>query len=80
MQGDDASFALGPLAAPTPGFAAGQGFASSSNGFGGFVPQASGSFSQDNIAIYGDLEGDLTDQFSLQAALRMKTLVHLETH
>ena len=70
VQGDDASFALGPLAAPTPGFAAGQGFASSSNGFGGFVPQASGSFSQDNIAIYGDLEGDLTDQFRLQAALR----------
>ncbi len=69
-QGDDASFALGPLAAPTVGFPTGQGFASSSNGFGGFVPAAAGSFSQDNIAIYGDLEGDLTDQLSLQGALR----------
>ena len=69
-QGDDASFAIGPLAAPTTAFPTGQGFASSSNGFGGFVPAAAGSFSQDNIAIYGDLEGDLTDQFSLQAALR----------
>ena len=69
-QGDDASFALGPLAAPTVGFPTGQGFASSSNGFGGFVPASAGSFSQDNIAIYGDLEGDLTDQLSLQGALR----------
>ena len=69
-QGDDASFALGPLAAPNAGFPTGQGFASSSNGFGGFVPAAAGSFSQDNIAIYGDLEGDVTDALSLQAALR----------
>ena len=69
-QGDDASFALGPLAAPSVGFPTGQGFASSSNGFGGFVPAAAGSFSQDNIAIYGDLEGDLTEQLSLQGALR----------
>jgi len=72
-QGDDASFAIGPLAAPTePGgaFPTGQGFASSSNGFGGFVPAAAGAFSQDNIAIYGDLEGDVTDAFSFQAALR----------
>ena len=69
-QGDDASFALGPLAAPSLGFPTGQGFASSSNGFGGFVPAAAGSFSQDNIAIYGDLEGDLTEQLSLQGALR----------
>ena len=69
-QGDDASFALGPLTTPTVGFPTGQGFASSSNGFPGFVPAAAGSFSQDNIAIYGDLEGDLTDQLSLQGALR----------
>ena len=69
-QGDDASFALGPLAAPSDGFPTGQGFASSSNGFGGFVPAAAGSFSQDNIAIYGDLEGDVTDKLTLQAALR----------
>ena len=69
-QGDDASFALGPLAAPSAGFPTGQGFASSSNGFGGFVPAAAGSFSQDNIAIYGDLEGDVTEAFSVQGALR----------
>ncbi len=69
-QGDDASFAIGPLAAPSAGFPTGQGFASSSNGFGGFVPASAGSFSQDNIAIYGDLEGDVTDKLTLQAALR----------
>ena len=69
-QGDDASFALGPLAAPNDGFPIGQGFASSSNGFGGFVPAAAGSFSQDNIAIYGDIEGDVTDKLTFQAALR----------
>ncbi|MEP6342777.1 MAG: TonB-dependent receptor [Maricaulaceae bacterium] len=69
-QGDDASFALGPLTVPTDGFPAGQGFASSSNGFPGFVPAAAGSFSQDNIAVYGDLEADVTEQLSLQGALR----------
>ena len=69
-QGDDASFELGPLATSSIGFPNGQGFASSSNGFGGFVPAAAGSFSQDNIAIYGDLEADVTDALSLQGALR----------
>jgi len=69
-QGDDASFAIGPLSAPTAGFPTGQGFASSSNGFGGFVPASAGDFSQDNIAFYGDLEGDITDALTLQAALR----------
>jgi len=69
-QGDDASFAIGPLSAPSAGFLSGQGFASSSNGFGGFVPAAAGAFSQDNIAFYGDLEADITELFTLQAALR----------
>ena len=69
-QGDDASFAIGPLAEGTVGFPNGQGFASSSNGFGGFVPAAAGSFSQDNFAVYGDLEADITEQFALQGALR----------
>ena len=68
--GDPESFAIGPLAAPTPAFPTGQGFASSSNGFGGFVDAAAGAFSQDNIAIYGDFEADVTDQLSLQAAVR----------
>ena len=69
-QGDDASFAIGPLAAPSVGFPTGQGFSSSSNGFGGFVPASAGDFSQDNIAIYADMEADVTDDFTFQAALR----------
>ncbi len=68
--GDAASFALGPLASPTgvPGFPNGQGFASSSNGFGGFTESTSNS--QGNIAIYGELEADISDKVTLQAALR----------
>ena len=58
--GDAASFALGPLAD--------QGFSSSSNGFGGF-PNSSSS-DQDSIAVYVDLEADITDRFTLQAAVR----------
>jgi iron complex outermembrane receptor protein len=68
--GDPASFALGPLSSPTgvTGFPNGQGFSSSSNGFGGFSTSTSNS--QGNIAIYGELEADITDQLTLQAALR----------
>ena len=69
-RGDAASFEIGPLAAPSLAFPTGQGFSSSSNGFGGFVPAAEGAFSQDNIAFYGDLEADVTDALTLQAALR----------
>ncbi len=58
--GDDASFALGPLAD--------QGFSSSSNGFGGFP--RSESAKQDSNALYVDLEADITDKFTLQAAVR----------
>lgn len=58
--GDPASFALGPLA--------NQGFSSSSNGFGGFPNNTNAT--QDSVAAYVDLEADLTDQFTLQAALR----------
>jgi iron complex outermembrane receptor protein len=60
--GDDASFALGPLAS--------QGFSSSSNGFGGFPNSSSNS--QESIAAYIDLEGDVTDQLTLQGALRFE--------
>jgi len=74
--GDPASFALGPLSAPfdavagtgVAGFPTGQGFSSSSNGFGGFTTSTSNK--QDNIALYGELEADITDAFTLQAALR----------
>ena len=59
--GDPASFALGdPLAD--------QGFSSSSNGFGGFPNSTSAD--QDSAAAYVDLEADVTDNFTLQAAVR----------
>jgi len=68
--GDPASFALGPLSSPTgvAGFPTGQGFSSSSNGFGGFANSSSNS--QSNIALYADLEADITDAFTMQAAMR----------
>ncbi len=58
--GDEASFALGPLAD--------QGFSSSSNGFGGFPNSSSNS--QDSIGAYVDLEAEVTDQLTLQGAVR----------
>ena len=60
QQGDTASTALGPLAS--------QGFSSSSNGFGGFT--ATTSDKQNSVAVYGELGADLTDQFTLEAAVR----------
>jgi len=58
--GDPASFALGPLAD--------QGFSSSSNGFGGFPNDTSAT--QDSTALYVDFEADVTDAFTVQAAVR----------
>ena len=58
--GDPASFALGPLAD--------QGFSSSSNGFGGFPNSSSNS--QDSYAAYVDVETDITEDFTFQAAVR----------
>ncbi len=58
--GDPASFALGPLAD--------QGFSSSSNGFGGFPTDTSAK--QDSNAFYFDLEADVTDNLTMQAAVR----------
>ena len=58
--GDAASFALGPLAS--------QGFASSSNGFGGFPNDTEAS--QDSTAFYVDLEADVTEQLTMQVAVR----------
>ena len=60
IAGDPASFALGPLA--------NQGFSSSSNGFGGFPNSSSNT--QDSYAGYIDLEADVTEQLTLQGALR----------
>lgn len=58
--GDAASFALGPLAS--------QGFASSSNGFGGFPESTTAS--QDSTAFYVDLEADVTEKLTMQLAVR----------
>ena len=58
--GDAASFALGPLAD--------QGFSSSSNGFGGFTTSSSND--QDSYALFTDIEADVTDQLTVQGALR----------
>ena len=60
FQGDAASFALGPLAD--------QGFSSSSNGFGGFPNSSSNS--QDSYAVYIDVEADVTEDLTMQSALR----------
>ncbi|MEO1043530.1 MAG: TonB-dependent receptor [Pseudomonadota bacterium] len=58
--GDDASFALGLLAD--------QGFSSSSNGFGGFT--ASSTNDQSAYSFYLDLETDVTEDLTVQAAIR----------
>ncbi len=68
--GDPNSFAIGPLAAPSLGFPGGQGFASSSNGFGGFTPASAGTTAQKNYAVYFDTEVDVTDQLIVQGAVR----------
>jgi len=66
--GDPASFQIGPLAAASSAFPTGQGFSSSSNGFGGFTRSTNDT--QDNVALYIDLEADVTDALTLQAAVR----------
>lgn len=62
FEGDEASYILGPLAD--------QGFASSSNGFGGFP--ATTSATQDSTAFYVDLEADMTEKLTLQLAVRVE--------
>ena len=41
-----------------------------SNGFPGYSPEYSGTYSRDSYAVYGDLSTDLTDQLFVQAAVR----------
>jgi iron complex outermembrane receptor protein len=60
--GDEASWEVGPLAD--------QGFSAASNGFPGFGPLASGIWSRDNIAFYGDAEVNVTDAWLIGAAIR----------
>ena len=62
VKGDLASYQIGPLAT--------QGFSSGSNGYSGFGPQSEGTFSRDNIAVYLDLEADVTEKLVLGAAVR----------
>ncbi len=68
--GDPASTALGPLSAPSLAFPNGQGFSSSSNGFGGFIDSSAGTSRQSNVAFYLDAEADVTENLILQAAIR----------
>ncbi len=70
--GDPASYALGPLAAPSSAYPLGQGFSTSSNGFGGFTPSSAGKNSQSNTSYYIDLETDVTKAVTLQAAVRFE--------
>ncbi|GEA12665.1 TonB-dependent receptor [Alteromonas sp. KUL49] len=41
-----------------------------SNGFPGYGPLAVGTYSRDSVAIYGDVSGDITEDFFAQAAVR----------
>lgn len=68
--GQAESFAIGPLAAPSTAYPGGQGFSSSSNGFGGFTSASAGTRSQKNYGIYGEVETDVTEQWTLQGAVR----------
>ncbi|HEY5760963.1 MAG TPA: TonB-dependent receptor [Steroidobacter sp.] len=56
------SYQIGPYAS--------QGFSSGSNGFSGYGPQSEGVFSRENIALYVDLEADVTDKLILGTAVR----------
>lgn len=69
-QGQLESYVIGPLAAPSSAYPGGQGFSSSSNGFGGFTPASAGKTAQKNYGVYGEVEADITDQWVLQGAVR----------
>jgi iron complex outermembrane receptor protein len=70
--GDRASYELGPLAAPSTAFPTGQGFSSSSNGFGGFSPNNAGSNKEDSKAVYVDVEADPIEALTVQGAVRFE--------
>jgi len=58
--GDDASISAGPV------FIFGVG----SDGFQGFPTESAGSFDSDSYAVYVDVEADVTDRFTVGAAVR----------
>ena len=61
QKGDEASISAGPTAAV---------FGVGSDGFQGFPAEAAGDFDSTSWAVYGDLETDVTKQFSVGLALR----------
>ncbi len=67
-EGDPASTARGVLTQPSDAFPVGQGFSSSSNGFGGFTTGLTAK--EENTAVYAELEADVVENLTLQAAVR----------
>ncbi len=65
VAGDEASWAIGPLATPDP-----QGFSSASNGFNGFTPHSAGTFDRSNTSVYTEAEFYPIENWLLGAALR----------
>ncbi|QFU24205.1 TonB-dependent receptor [Shewanella sp. YLB-09] len=61
-QGEEASWIAGPYAD--------QGFNIGSHGFKGFGPESAGKNSRNNIGVYADVEGYITDDWLLGVALR----------
>ena len=47
-----------------------QGFASGTDGLFGYSPTSAGTYSRDNVAVYVDLEADVSDRLLLGAAVR----------
>ncbi|WP_299594801.1 TonB-dependent siderophore receptor [uncultured Microbulbifer sp.] len=43
-----------------------------SNGFPGYSPEYSGSYTRDSYAVYGDLSSDVTDRLFMQVAMRFE--------
>ena len=67
-EGDPASTARGVLTQPSAAHPVGQGFSSSSNGFGGFTTSVVAK--EENVAVYGELEADVVEKLTVQAAVR----------
>ena len=62
ITGERASWDTGPYGA--------DGFAARSNGFGGFNPASSGTWSRANVAAYFELEGDVSERLQMNGAVR----------
>ncbi len=77
--GDAASFQIGPLSAPTANYPTGQGFSSSSNGFGGFTTASAGASTEASTAFYIDLEADVTEKLTLQGAVRNESFDNFDS-